>query len=407
MLKTKSGQWMMTLVITMLLTLALAACGDATSTAAPATTAVATTAGTSAATTAAAAKKSTDIVAGVKNGDKLDVKYADGSVASNADFAALVKKEGSIVSYGMPDDWANLGGLWKDMTTAYGITHKDTDMSSAEELQKFDAEKSNSVSDVGDIGIAFGKQAIDSGVAACYKNSNWDSIPAELKDPNGCWAAEYYGAIAFVVNTKLVKNVPQTWSDLLKPEYKGQVVMDDPRQAAVALNGVIAAAYANGGSETNIQPGIEYFGKLYKSGNLKPAKPTVANIQSGEVAISILWDYLGLGYRDAVAKDQTLQVVIPSDGSVAGPYVAVINKYAPHPAAARALNDWIFSDAGQISYAKGYARPVRKVTIPADVAAKLLPESAYASVKFFKDYTVLDATSKAVQADWATKVLGQ
>jgi putative spermidine/putrescine transport system substrate-binding protein len=183
--------------------------------------------------------------------------------------------------------------------------------------------------------------------------------------------------------------------------------MDDPRQAAVALNGVIAAAYANGGSETNIQPGIDYFSRLYKSGNLKPAKPTVANFQSGEIAIAIVWDYLGLGYRDQVANDQPLQVVIPSDGSVAGPYVAVINKYAPHPAAARALNDWIFSDAGQISYAKGYARPIRKVQLPADVASKLLPDSAYASVKFFKDYTVLDATKTVVSTDWATKVLGQ
>ncbi|NWJ95531.1 MAG: ABC transporter substrate-binding protein [Chloroflexi bacterium] len=386
--------------------LLLTACGDtATNTAAPAASSAAGT--TAASTTVKAGQKPSDIVSGVKNGNYFDVKLADGSTVTQNDFKAQVKKDGQVISYGMPDDWANLGGLWKDMSTYYGITHKDTDMSSAEEIQKFDAEKNNPVADVGDIGIAFGKVAIDTGVAACYKNSRWDEIPAELKDPNGCWAAEYYGAIAFVVNTKLVKNPPQSWADLLKPEYKGLVAMDDPRQAAVALNGVVAAAYANGGSETNIQPGIDYFGKLFKSGNLKPTKPTVANLQSGEVAIAILWDYLGLGYRDQVAKDQPLQVIIPSDGSVAGPYVAVINKYSARPAAARALNEWIFSDAGQISYAKGYARPIRKVKLPDDVASKMLPDSAYAPVKFFKDYTVLDNTKTIISNDWAGKVLGQ
>ena len=52
-----------------------------------------------------------------------------------SDLSALVaaaKKEGAVNSLGMPDDWANWKDTWVQMKTKYGITHQDTDMSSAQ-----------------------------------------------------------------------------------------------------------------------------------------------------------------------------------------------------------------------------------------------------------------------------------
>ena len=34
-------------------------------------------------------------------------------------------------------------------------------------------------------------------------------------------------SISFGTNTKVVKNPPKSWEDLLKPEYKGQVAIDN------------------------------------------------------------------------------------------------------------------------------------------------------------------------------------
>ncbi|MEO8461649.1 MAG: ABC transporter substrate-binding protein, partial [Chloroflexota bacterium] len=136
-----------------------------------------------------------------------------------AAIAAAAKTEGQVVSYGMSDDWVNLGAIWKAVSDTYGIQHVDTDMKSAEEITHLLAEKDAPVMDVADIGFDFVDKLIQNDLAASFKNSHWDSIPANFKDADGRWAVAYWGAISFLVNTDLVKNPPTSWADLVKPEY--------------------------------------------------------------------------------------------------------------------------------------------------------------------------------------------
>jgi putative spermidine/putrescine transport system substrate-binding protein len=337
----------------------------------------------------------------------LSLLLGDGTRLAPAAVRAAVAAERQIVSYAMPDEWANQGGLWRDFGAAWGVRHLDTDMSSVEELQKFAAERRKPVADVGDIGISFGPLAKSLGLCAHYRSAHFDEIPQSLKDPDGCWAVAYYGVIAFAVNRRLVPEPPRRFADLLGPRYRCSVTIDDPRMAAQGLAGVVGAAYAMGGSEHDVRPGVDFFARLVRSGNYKPAKPSLANIQSGEIPIAILWDFVGLAYRDRVGSEQPIEVIIPEDGAVAGPYAAIINRFAPHPATARALNEWVFSDAGQLSYARGYARPVRKVALPPELAARGLPESQYRSVRFLSDYRALDNAKAVVRAEWGPKVLAQ
>lgn len=51
-----------------------------------------------------------------------------------------------------------------------------------------------------------------------------------------------------------MKDVPHSWADLLQGKYK--VTIGDVSAAAQAVNGVLAAAIANGGDEKNIKPGL-------------------------------------------------------------------------------------------------------------------------------------------------------
>ena len=73
---------------------------------------------------------------------------------------AAAKAEGAVNSVGMPDDWANWKGTWEDLAKNYGLKHMDTDMSSAQEIAKFKAEKDNASADIGDVGAAFGPIAV-------------------------------------------------------------------------------------------------------------------------------------------------------------------------------------------------------------------------------------------------------
>ena len=145
------------------------------------------------------------------------------SWAADTDLAALeqaAKKEGEVNSVGMPDSWANWKGTWQDLLSKYGLKHVDTDMSSAQEIAKFDAEKNNATADIGDVGAAFGPVAVQKGVTQPYKPSTWDQVPDWAKDKDGHWALAYTGTIAFIINKQQVKDIPHSWADLLKGSYQ-------------------------------------------------------------------------------------------------------------------------------------------------------------------------------------------
>ena len=80
---------------------------------------------------------------------------------------------------------------------------------------------------------ASGVDAAKKGVVAPFKPVNFDKLPAVFREPDGKWFTIHSLTVAFVVNTKLVKNVPQSWADLLKPEYKNTIVYLDPRSTGV------------------------------------------------------------------------------------------------------------------------------------------------------------------------------
>ena len=311
---------------------------------------------------------------------------------------AAAKAEGAVNSVGMPDNWANWKGTWEDLAAKYGLKHMDTDMSSAQEIAKFAAEKDNASADIGDVGAAFGPIAVKQGVTQPYKPSTWEQIPDWAKDKDGNWALAYTGTIAFIVNKKLLhgSEVPTKWSDLKTGKYK--VSIGDVSTAAQAANGVLAAALATGGDEKNIQPALLMFAEIAKQGRISLANPTIATMEKGEVEVGVVWDFNGLSYKAKMAN--------PDDSVISG-YTTIINKYAKHPNAAKLTREYIFSDAGQINLAKGNARPIRAehLTLPPEVKAKLLPDEQYKGVTPIKDADAWEKTSKALPQKWQEEVI--
>ncbi|WP_175691934.1 ABC transporter substrate-binding protein, partial [Burkholderia anthina] len=145
-----------------------------------------------------------------------------------------------------------------------------------------------------------------------FKPINFDKLPPVFRDADARWFTVHSLNIAFLVNRKLVKEVPRRWADLLKPEYRNAVVYLDPRSTGQGQVDVFAAAYAMGGSVDDPKPGADFFGKLKNAGNVLRVEGTT-------------------------------------------PYAK-----------------FVMSDAGQALFAQGYVRPaVPGVTLAPEVAAKM------------------------------------
>ena len=116
------------------------------------------------------------------------------------------------------------------------------------------------------------------------------------------------------------------------------------------------ASVANGGSADDIAPGVDFFKRLKDAGNLLPVDPTSATIESGQTPVVIDWDYLNAA---ETAKIESWKVFVPAEAAIAGYYFQAINADAPHPAAARLWEEFLYSDEGQNLWLAGGARPVR------------------------------------------------
>ena len=313
------------------------------------------------------------------------------------------KKEGKLESVGMPGSWANWQDTWDDIERIYGIEHNDTDMSSAEEINMFETEKAAPTKDIGDVGHKFGPEAKAKGVTQSYKTSYWDSVPDWAKDPDGHWMIAYTGVTTFLTNTDLVKNPPKSWQDVRNGDYK--LTIGDVLTGATGQGNVLATAYAFGGDINNIQPGIDFWKEMAKAGRIDQGDILLQRVQAGEVQVGVTWSYNALGYRDQT-PNYTFHTCVPSDGAIMSGYASIINKYAPHPHAAALAREYIFSDAGQINLAKGYAVPTRTdVVIPPEVEAKGISKAETANAIPITDPVAYAAACEKIAKAWQEEVI--
>ena len=304
--------------------------------------------------------------------------------AANMDaLIAAAKAEGTLTTIALPHDWCNYGEVIDGFKSKYGleVNELNPDAGSGDEVEAIKANKDNKgpqAPDVIDVGFSFGDSSKAENLIQPYKVSTWDSIPDDAKDADGYWYGDYYGVLSFLVNTDVQPDVPKDWADLLDPKYNRQVALSgDPRTSNQAIQSVFAAALANGGSLDNAQPGLDFFAKLNKAGNLVPTISNNGLVAKGETPVRITWDYNALSAIDSFAGNPKAEVVVPASGRFAGVYVQAISAFAPHPNAAKLWMEYLYSDEGQTLWMKGYCHPIREAdmrdrgVIPADLASKL------------------------------------
>ncbi|WP_199584481.1 extracellular solute-binding protein [Blastococcus sp. TF02A-30] len=324
------------------------------------------------------------------------------------------KAEGELNVIALPPDWANYGEMLETFSEKYDIeiNSASPDGSSQDELNAVESQRGQDrAPDVLDLGTAFARQAQGQDLLAPYKVETWDDIPEGQKDADGHWFNDYGGYLSIGCNATIVGKCPTSFEELLDPRYAGQVALNgNPTQAAAAFGGVWAAALSNGGSLDDIGPGIDFFAELKDAGNFNPVESTPATIDSGETPIVLDWDYLNASYtEDLASAGTTWEVAVPSDGLFGSYYSQAISKFAPHPAAARLWQEFLYSDEGQNIWLKGGARPVRLPamedagTADADALAKLPTVEGSAEFPTEEQET---AAKQVVNERWNAEISG-
>jgi len=296
------------------------------------------------------------------------------SASSGGGMSALVaaaKKEGQLNVITLPSDWANYGTIMKKFEAKYGIkiTDENPDGTSQDELNAISQTKGQSrAPDVVDVGTAFAAKGQAMGDWSPYKVATWNNIPSNEKDPSGDYYSDYGGYVAIGYDTKKVKTPPTSLKDLLKPQYKNMVALNgSPTEAGASFAGVYAAALANGGSFSNIAPGVSYFKKLKQAGNFVPVTGSATTMESGQTPILVWWDYLLTS--EVGAHYKSLKIVIPSDAHYTAYYDQAISKYAADPAAARLWEEFLYSAEGQNLWLQGGTRPAELQSLISSGAA--------------------------------------
>src|SRR5712664_1443689 len=168
---------------------------------------------------------------------------------------AAAKKEGKLNIIATPPDWANYGASIDAFQAKYGIkiTSANPNGGSQDEI---DAVKNlagtSSAPDVLDVGLKYA--LANTALFAPYKVATWNDIPADKKEATGLWFQDYGGYMGIGYDpSKVPGGVINSFSDLLGSGFKSKVALaGDPLKSNQAVNGVLMASLANGGTVDDV-----------------------------------------------------------------------------------------------------------------------------------------------------------
>jgi putative spermidine/putrescine transport system substrate-binding protein len=338
-----------------------------------------------------------------------------GPGAPNA--AAAADQARTFVTYATTNGWGNYGEQFTTFCQEkFGFDcnrperSQAEDILSAEEVQKFDAEKNNPGAILADVGILFIPQAEQVKTLADYEPPNADLLPDTLHGPG--WVATFVGVPSLMVNVGFLEShgipVPHSWADLLNPVYASMIGMSKVGVSGSGTFSFVAMNLAAGGTLDDWAPGIAYARQLVP--NLT-SQTTVETMERGEVPISIRFDFNhGAILPTLIEHGVNAQIIIPTEGSVFGASTLMMNRYdVAHQDFGKMFMEWVLTDEAQVIFAKFGARPIRSVVgdnrlvVPEEARANWLPDADYANVQYI-DATQIDPNE--ITDIWENQVLG-
>ena len=205
-----------------------------------------------------------------------------------------------------------------------------------------------------------------------YKAPELATIPTEFRGPNNLWVGTNLHVMVLMVNERQLKGLaaPKTWSDLMKPEWKGKFAITDPSKSATAYMLVYGLLKQFG------KDGLE---KIAANAVVTSSSGTTyKGVASGEYAVGLTLEYAAQEYVAGGQKE--IKLVYPTEGSYLAPEGMFIVKGAKNMEAAKTLYNGLMSkEAQETLLVKNFRRPTRT-----DIAvSKLTTLPDLKSIKIF------------------------
>jgi len=266
---------------------------------------------------------------------------------------------------------------------------------------KLMAEKANPQADVV-MGVAATSLALldRGGMLEPYAPLNLDAIMSQYRDrknPPAWFGMNVWGAtICFNTVEAAKRNIPkpETWKDLTKPVYKGQVVMPNPASSGTGFFDVTAWLTLFG-DDNGKGGGWKFMDALheniaqYTHSGSRPCNMAAA----GEFVVGISFEYRANANK---ARGAPIDLVFPKEGLGWDLEAFAIHKGTKNLAAAKKLADWASSKDAMILYGKNFA-----ITAQPGVAPPLpnIPKD-YESRLVKKDFAKDAENRERILAEW-------
>jgi iron(III) transport system substrate-binding protein len=216
------------------------------------------------------------------------------------------------------------------------------------------------------------------------------------KDATPSWVGIDIYMSAFCFNTEVAKKKnlpkPESWADLTKPVYKGEVVMPNPASSGTGYLSVASILQRMKEPE-----GWKYLDALdknmaeYTKSGSKPCKDAAA----GERAVGVSFEYVALKMKKDGAP---VEMVLPKEGSGYEMEANALTKKGKASAAAKEFLDWAISDEAMSLYSKYFAA----VSVPGFPVPEGLPKDI-TKVVYPNDFDWSAKNRDRILAEWAKR----
>ena len=271
---------------------------------------------------------------------------------------AAAKKEGTLNVIALPPDWANYGNIIKAFTRQVrhqgqlGATRTAAARTRSTRSSRRTAPRPRPTCSTSAWRSPWPTRAC----SRPYQVSTWSDIPASQKEPTGLWYQDYGGYMSIGYDSAKFGTITSV-SQLLGPKFKSAVALNGnptagQRRAERRHDGEPGRAAAR---PTDIAKGVDFFHQLKAGRQLRPRAGDRRHDQGGHDPGRL---QLGLPeHRQRRGPGRrTGRCSCPPNAVLGGYYAQAINKNAPHPAAARLWEEFLYSqaaDGGQNLWLRG------------------------------------------------------